>query len=287
MLLKILIISLPVFVIFTPLYASAEKIDIFIRDDVYADYVRFVNGRDVLTIADFKGQALRRDVVDMVLAQQALSLGQFNHTFNYFAGKVNFRNTKMLQSGDLLMSFDSYWQTDANAIKKYIYISDPVIRKGEYLAGVYTHPTNKKALSISKFEDFNQLTAVSTPKWRTDWSTLKTLNLKELIQENEWLSMAQMVNIKWVDFLLMPFHSEKDKSFKLGNIELIPAPGVVVQLNDSRHFVVSKKHKYGEAAFYALQIGLAILRKQKTIEKAYIEAGFFVDKQQYKILNPT
>ena len=59
----------------------ANVIDIYIRDDVYEDYTTFVNNRDVLQITDFSGQAIRRDVVDMIIAQQALSLGGFDYHF--------------------------------------------------------------------------------------------------------------------------------------------------------------------------------------------------------------
>jgi hypothetical protein len=51
---------------------DASKIQIYVWDDVYDDYTRFLNGRHVEEISDFSGQYIRRDVVDMILAQQAL-----------------------------------------------------------------------------------------------------------------------------------------------------------------------------------------------------------------------
>ena len=166
-----------------PKYAQADEILIYIRDDVYKDYLQFVDGRDVLNINSFSGNNIRRDVVDMIIAQQALKLGGFEHTFSYASGKLNFRNTKMLQVGRLLMSFDSYWLLDAKALNDDVYISDAVIRNGEYIAGIYTSPLNKKVLSINSVEHLSQLTSVSTPKWRTDWQTLQALPLKKLIRE--------------------------------------------------------------------------------------------------------
>ncbi|MFT6900409.1 MAG: hypothetical protein ACJAXS_000571 [Colwellia sp.] len=47
---------IPVFFSQTFLYSpitKAEDILIYIRDHVYADYIKFVNGRDVLTIENF------------------------------------------------------------------------------------------------------------------------------------------------------------------------------------------------------------------------------------------
>lgn len=263
----------------------AEDIVIYIRDDVYNDYINFLDGRNVLEINNFSGKTIRRDVVDMIIAQQALKLGGFEHNFQYAPGKMNFRNTKLLELGRLLISFDSYWHADAKALGDNIFISTPVIRNGEYVAGIYTTKTNQAVLNIQTLDDLSNFTAVSTPKWRTDWSTLQELPLKELIREDEWLSQARMVNLGWIDFMLMAFHSTPDKSFTLEKIHLIPVEGVGVELKDSRHFVISSKHPLGKQAYAAINTGLEKLRETKSITKAYIQAGFFVDKSKVNILN--
>ncbi len=265
--------------------AKTDSILIYIRDDVYEDYLQFVAGRDINSIDNFSGKSIRRDVVDMIIAQQALKLGGFNHSFNYAPGKVNFRNTKMLQSGKLLISFDSYWQRDAIPLADKVYISEEVIRKGEYVAGIYTNPKNTKTLSVKQLSDFKELTAVSTPKWRTDWQTLKQLPLKKLTHEDSWLSMVRMVNIQWVDFILMPFNSTPDQSFTMNKVHLVPVKGIGVVLKDSRHFVISKKHPNGQEAFVAINKGLKILREKGAIVKAYKQAGFFIDRKIIKIIN--
>ena len=205
-------------------FSKAEDILIYIRDDVYEDYIKFVNGRDVLKIENFSGKNIRRDVVDMIIAQQALKIGNFQHEFTYAAGKLNFRNTKMLESGRLLISFDTYWLSDAKALNDSVYISAPVIRKGEYIAGIYTSPNNKAVLAIKELSDLQNFTAVSTPKWRTDWQTMQAIPLKDLIQEDEWLSQARMVNLGWIDFLLMAF---KAISFKALSLKVSFAPSIL------------------------------------------------------------
>jgi hypothetical protein len=266
--------------------ARKDSVLIYIRDDVYEDYLKFVAGRDIINIDNFSGKNIRRDVVDMILAQQALKIGGFDYNFNYAPGKVNFRNTKMLENGELLISFDSYWQQDAIPLADSVYITAAVIRNGEYVAGIYTSPKNSKTLAISKLSDLNGLSAVSTSKWRTDWQTLQNLPLQKLIQEDSWLSMVRMVNIHWVDFILMPFNSTPDQSFTMDKIHLIPVNGIGVILKDSRHFVISKKHPKGKEAFQAINKGLNIMRQQGTIIKAYEQAGFFIDKKSIKIINP-
>ena len=141
------------------------------------------------------------------------------------------------------------------------------------------------ALAIRELNDLKKLTAVSTPKWRTDWSTLQSLSLKKLVEEHEWLSQARMVNLGWIDFLLMPFNSTPDKSFMMEKIHLVPVKNVAIQLNDSRHFVISAKHLYGKRALKAINLGLSILRKDKRIIRAYTQAGFFINTEKIKILN--
>lgn len=166
-----------------------------------------------------------------------------------------------------------------------MYISEPVIRKGEYIAGIYTSPKNKAVLAIKKLSDLQSFTAVSTPKWRTDWQTLQVLPLKEIIQEDEWLSQARMVSLRWVDFLLMPFNSTPDQSFSMKKIHLVPVQNIGIELKDSRHFVISKNHPHGKAAFIAMNIGLNELHNKNKIMQAYTESVFFINSNKVKILN--
>ncbi len=267
-------------------YARSNSILIYIRDDVYLDYQQFLSGRDVHTITNFSGNKIRRDVVDMIIAQQALKLGGFNYPFSYAPGKVNYRNTKMLQSGKLLISFDSYWSRDAQPLSSTVYISDELIRNGEYIAGIYTSPNNTQTLSITELSDLKALTAVSTSLWRTDWQTLQKLPLRKLVREDSWLSMVRMVDMQWIDFILMPFNSTPDQSFTIDKVHLVPVKNIGVLLKDSRHFVISKEHPKGEEASMAINKGLKILRSRGTIVKAYTEAGFFVDLNKVKVINP-
>ena len=266
--------------------ARQHSVLIYIRDDVYIDYQKFVTDKDISSIDNFSGKNIRRDVVDMIIAQQALKLGGFSHSFSYAPGKVNFRNTKMLQNGQLLISFDSYWQQDALPLADKVYISDPVIRNGEYIAGIYTSPKNTKTLAIKELSDLAELTAVSTPKWRTDWKTLQQLPIKSLTRDDSWLSMVRMVDIQWIDFILMPFNSTPDQSFVMNKVHLVPVKNIGVVLKDSRHFVISKKHPEGKEAYIAINKGLKILRQHGAIVKAYQQAGFFVDRNKVKIINP-
>lgn len=264
---------------------ASNKIQIYVRDDVYLDYKRFLNGRSVTEVTDFTGQYIRRDVVDMILTQQALKLGGFDKEFEYQTGNVNFRNTKLLEQGKLLLSMDSYWLEDAKALEDFVYVTEPLIKKGQYYAGIFYAQHNKKMHRLSDFTQLPEYTSVSTPRWRTDWETLHNLPLKKLYVEHEWISQARMVNMAWADFMLMPLMPSLNNEFKLEGIELVAHPKLVVLLDGSRHLVVSKTHKYGASAYKALQKGLAELSSKGAIFTAYQQAGFIPDLTQYKVLN--
>lgn len=264
---------------------DASKIQIYVRDDVYEDYQRFLNGRHVEEISDFSGQYIRRDVVDMILAQQALALGGFRKEFEYQTGNVNFRNTKLLEQGKLLLSMDSYWLEDAKSMSDSVYVSEPLIKKGEYYAGVFYSPDNKKMKLLDSYSQLETYTSVSTPRWRTDWETLHSMPLQKLFVEHEWVSQARMVSMMWADFMLMPLMPSLKNEFNLEGIKLVAHPKLVVLLDGSRHLVVSKNHPYGLEAFKALQAGLKILDDRGMIIKAYQQAGFIPDFTKYKVLN--
>ena len=262
-----------------------QTVMLYLRDDVYDDYMTFLAGRDPLDITSFIGPKIRRDVVDMIIAQQALKLGGYTKKFTYKVGKVNFRNTKLIEQGELLISFDSYWLSDATVLQNDVFISDAVIRRGEYLAGIYANPDHQAVFNIQSLSDLHTMTSVSTPRWSTDWATLKSLNLKELYEEDEWLSQIRMVHLKWADFMLMPFMPALNNHYKLGSVDLVAVPNLAVVLDDSRHFVVSRNHPEGPDVFKALQLGLKQLRLQGRIKKAYFEAGFIPDLSTTKVLN--
>lgn len=280
-----LLLVVPNSLVFAAPTPDEAVVPVYIRDDVLEDYEKFVAGRDVLSITNFKNINMRRDVADMVLLQQALAIGGFHQRFQYMPGKFNFRNTKMLETGDLLLSFDTYWLSDAQLLGQKVYISEAVIPRGKYLAALYTSPQNKAALSIHQLSDLQKFSAVSTPKWLTDWRTLEKLPLKQLIREDEWLSQARMVHMQWVDFMLMPFSNTKDGNYELEQLRMRQIPGVAILLNDSRHFVVSRAHPHGQAAYDALNRGLQKLKAQGRIEQLYKEAGFLVDTKNIVILN--
>lgn len=262
------------------------KIKISVEADIYHYAQEILAGRSPLTIDDFSSENSQRDVVEFILVQKALALGGFDIDFSFTLGNYDARNIKLLQEGLLLINFDTMWHSQVSKLQDDVYISDPVIRKGEYWAGIYTSQENKDKLSVNNLTDLKQLSIASNKHWYVDWQTLNQINPKALIHEEEWLSMAKLVSLSWIDVMLAPFTSAQPFKYQGNNYKIVAIDGVKVALNDSRHFVVSKKHPYGEKAFKALQKGLKTLRQQGVIERAYQQSGFFNEQvKDWTILN--
>ena len=267
--------------------AEPVKAVITVDHDVYNDVQRFLNGRDPLQIQHFDSADARRDVVDFILIQQAIALGGVALDIRFVTGNYDSRNVRSIASGMLLISLDSFWLSELQKVAADIYISDPLIRRGEYFAGLYTAATNKAALATQTVEQLRQLSVVSYSGWSADWRTLTQLQLPKLLEEKSWSSQAKLVSRGWVDVMLAPFLPGTQFTFKGDGYEVIAIPGIKLMLDDSRHVAVSKHHPAGEQVFAALQRGLKQLRAEGRIKRAYTEAGFFnTHVVDWRLLNP-
>ena len=256
-------------------WSSQAKIPITVETDVYLHAQALIGDQKIINIEKFSGPNSHRDVVEFILVQKALALGGSTLDFSFTLGNYDARNIKLLQSGLLLISFDSLWLSHVSKLTEDVYISDQIIRRGEYLAGVYTSINNTKALSTKSLADLRELSIISNKNWHVDWKTIIQIDPKSITHDEEWLSMAKLVSLQWVDIMLAPFSNGPPFIYKDDGYEITAIEGIKVALNDSRHFIVSKKHPNGEETFIALQKGLKILRQRGTITKAFQESGFF------------
>lgn len=258
------------------LHINAKVVDITVETDIYFYAKEIIDKQPILEITDYSGKNAQRDVVEFILVQQALLLGGADIKFNFIYGNYDARNLKLLNEGLLLLSFDSLWLSATEQYQDNLYISEPVIAKGEYFAGIFTAESNLERFSNNTIS-INDLSMVSSKDWHVDWVTLQALMPKKLIHESDWIVMAKMVSRGWVDGMLAPFKKQKNFSYIGPDYKVVAIPNIKVALEDSRHFVVSKNHPLGKETFEALQRGLKILRQRGLIEKAYRQAGFIND----------
>lgn len=274
------------FYVFFAFSLNAKVIDITVETDIYFYAKNIIGNKSVIEITDYSGENAQRDVVEFILIQQALILGGEDIEFNFIYGNYDARNLKLLNDGLLLLSFDSLWLSATEKYKDNLYISEPLIEKGDYFAGIFTSERNKEKYSKAPIS-INDMSFVSSKDWHVDWLTLQSLKPKKLIHESDWIVMAKMVSRGWVDGMLAPFKKQDSFSYIGPDYNIVAIPNVKVALNDSRHFVVSKKHPLGKQTFDALQKGLKILNERGMIEKAYRQAGFINDDvKNWSTINP-
>ncbi|WP_051304816.1 hypothetical protein [Chitinilyticum litopenaei] len=261
-----------------PVFAG-EPVTILTQQDVYSDYLKFLKGRDPLSLTRFDGEHSRRDVVELVLVQQALKLGGNTRaiklvTVNATSDSYN-RYLKEISTGNAALGGNSVWEVDLKPLADKVYISEPAIRQGEFHAGLYTIPGNSRALAASDRAAVQKLTAVVADSWKPDIATLESIPIKNLLKTHSWDSMIGMVSKQRADVVLAPFQPTPDLSFEAGSQKFVPVPNVKVGLQGSRHFFVSRSYSGSATLAKALNSGLDILRNNGTIERAYRESGFF------------
>lgn len=253
----------------------AANLKVVVPTDVYKDYLKFIGSKNPLKLDDFSGEHSRRDVVELVLLQQALAEGGVTDKISFIQADSYARIQAQVKSGAVLMAANTLWATDVESMKSDVYVTEPMIAKGEFEAGFYTIPSNKKALAVKTIEELKTLSVISNKAWTVDWETLSAVGFKKMINSVTWNSMVRMVKGKRGDVLLSPFQYSSDFSFEASGEKFVPIPNLKIGLMGSRHLIVSKKNPEGERVSKALNKGLKTLRENGILKKAYEGSGFF------------
>jgi hypothetical protein len=255
--------------------------------DVFTDYERFIRGRNPLSLQHFDGPFSRRDVVELVLLQQALQRGGALRPLHFLLTDSEGRTLKALSNGDADISGASSWQDSAEHDAENLLASHALIHHGEFMAGLY-FPDNHPALKIlqQRPQDIHRYTAVCASSWAPDLASLNRLGSPVLRTEN-WESMLGMLKKQRGDYVLAPFQPTPDFRLDAGGIVLKPVPGVKVSLSGSRHFILWRGGIDSDALAAAINRGLTALEKDGILQRAYRESGFENPQlKSWHILNP-
>ncbi|NTS75830.1 hypothetical protein HR060_03030 [Catenovulum sp. SM1970] len=272
----------------TACFAEKNLIITLDRDDLF-DFHQVVGSKSPLEITNFNHPNARREVVDIILLLQALTLGGVDVNIKFEQGAYYARNLYLLEQGKLALSPDTVWQQDIDKISEHVYISDTIIEDGEFYAGFYTSPNNHKALKAKSLTDLKQLRFVSNKHWSADWKALSDLSPITLVDEPKWLSMARSILHDHYDAMLISFRSDPSLQVYVPELQavLVPIPNLKIQLRGSMHYIVSKNHPDGAMLFKALNKGIAMLKQQGRYKKAYQEVGFFNQyAQNWQLIEP-
>jgi hypothetical protein len=254
--------------------AGAPLLPALIPDDVLLDYQRFLAGRAPTAVTDYGGPQSRRDVVEVVLIHQALARQDRTLRLSMAPMPTSQRLQAELRIGHAACSATTYWREDFPKPDGLLF-SDPVLREGEFEAGLYTMPGNAQALAARHLGDVQQLRVLSNNTWRVDWLTLEQLGITRLQHVASWNLMPRMLQQGRADLLLAPFQPTPDLAMAVDGVRLVPIPGLKVSMRGTRHFLVSATHPLGPRLREQLNAGLAWLRQQGLVRRAYEQSGFF------------
>lgn len=268
----------------------AEETSVYrvpVPQDVIDDYQLLVGGRGAINLKHYSGKGARRDVVELVLVQQALALANSEFVIEFVPMRSYQAILEDVAFGKFIMAGSSVWRADALSIPDGFWVSEPVIRQGQFEAGFYTSSTNDQALGVKSLEELQRLKAVTNRHWRPDWDTLEGLGLTKTRDVRSWESIVRLLASHRADITLASFNAEPGMRIEMDGCVLVPIPNLKTSLIGERVFVVSRAHPKGQAIFDALQRGLRELEAAGTIERAYRECGFINPRvQDWKVLLP-
>ncbi len=255
--------------------------------DIHRDYLLFLDNRDIKDVDHYGGKNARRDVIELVLMQQALLLGGFTEPLQFVDEENYFRSIRNVIDGKTLSISGTIWYSDLIAQQDQLYISAPIVQEGQFVVGLYTAAHNQRALASKTLAQLTQLKVATSRQWKPDLETLQYLGFDKIMYTPNWINIARMLNAGRVDITLSPVASTPDKKIHVDGITLVPIEGIKIAISGSRHWPVSKKHPLGTEFYRALNAGVAQLRNAGTIERAYRESGFFhPELEEWVLLNP-
>ncbi len=266
---------------------NGVNIPVTIQEDVYNDYINFLSGRNPLEISNYDGAYSRRDVVEVVMLEQALYLGGLrDFEFEFIMTNAEGRDYALLKSGKALIRGTAMWAYDYPSLEAYLYRTIDVVEEGKFEAGFYTEENRVEVLKEKEIEEIFELKVVSSKSWTVDWLTLEKLKFENRVDTAKWENMVNLVANSRADALLAPFQSNEDMSFEAYGFTFVPIKGVKIALADPRIFAVSKKHPMGQIVYESLNRGLKIMKERGIIEKIYIESGFYNQKvKDWQLIN--
>ncbi len=280
-------ISVALITLMTHSGIAAKTIVVAVDEDNIADYQLFVGDRDPLLIDFYGGPGARRDVVEIVLLQQALALGGLETKVTLRPENSYLRVLKLVADGQVALSGAQMWSEDIQPYTSDLFKTKAVVKEGEFIAGLYTRADNQRALQATSVEKIRYLSAASNRHWNADVKTLTDLGIKKLHFATYWVQIVRMVVAGRADITLAPFQANPNMKVMVDGLELVPIDGVKVALPGSRHWPVSKTHPLGEEIFNALTRGIEELERKNIIQRAYEECGFFhPEVKDWKLLNP-
>ncbi|MBU2970425.1 hypothetical protein KO527_13815 [Pseudoalteromonas sp. C2R02] len=268
--------------------ANTLKAAVLKNENFQKRYNEVLGSLSPLEIENFKptSDGSHLEIIEMIILQQALHLGGLKEPIIFEPHDMaNLGEIAPIVDGTILMFGRSMWLQTSVDYQGSLYISEPVIKYGEFEAGLYYNIANKDLKDI-KIDALSEFKIVANPRWLADWRALLNSPMTMVNFIGPWENMIAMLDANIVDLMLVNFSVSNDLNMIFKDKLYQPINNLKIVLPDSRHFVVSKRHPRGKEVFEALQKGLTIMRKLGKIRKLYEQAGVMNSKvKNWDIIN--
>lgn len=238
-----------------------------------SEYHEFVEekGGDPLAITEFQSSLSNRCVVSFVLMQQALRLGGITAPLTIVTAPSSNRAKKMVAEGEVALAGNELWK---EFFDEHVLMTVPVVKKGQFFKVICGRADNQGLLNIKTLDDLKGKVAVTGHDCIVDMKVLQKMGAGEIYRVSRFDSQLEMIKAGRVDFGIFELTALKNKGCA-GINNIVPVRGVMVRMDSSRHYMVSRTHPDGERVLAALNKGLDTLCKQGIIKKAMLDSGFF------------
>jgi hypothetical protein len=251
---------------------------IAVSGEIAESFEKWTRETPVHLIDRYAGPHANRPTVDLVLQLQALAAGGLDFDYQISAHANHGRAVIEVVQGYADLTAETVWGSEIVEMGDAVAKTVPVIRDGEFEKGIYTVSTNDRLLRAKLPEQFGEFVGVTVFNWSVDLRLLENLGLKRIERVSRRENMSQLIHERRADFALMEFASTPDQSVDLAGVKLVPVPQCKVALPGNRAWVVSRRSPHASVVMQAFERGVAAMRRDGRIDRAYGECGFFNSK---------
>ncbi len=262
-----------------PVYADGKTV-ILAPSQVVAGFRDFTAGRQLGDIRDYRFSEqytakhhdpfINLEVIELVLLVQALQLGGVKGEIK-IKSAPSFSILSKVEKGEALLGGVSIWRERTQSRAKSLWVSDPLIRQGEFHLGLFSCG---RPMSIIDLSGLQQFRLGSHANWPMVTELLQSLEVADLSLSSDWEQIAKQSCAGGSDLIAAPFTASADQPLQYLEKLLSPVPGVKLKVSGTRHFIISRLHPKGKRTYFSLQRGMRKLRVKGNIARALRQSGF-------------
>lgn len=253
-----------------PLKAERVNVTIAVSPHIQETYQLWTRQQDCWRVESYSAEHSSRGALELILLCKALYLSGIDFKFEFYPSPNYTRSLYLADRRQVHLPGETIWRDEIDESKYHV--TAPMIDVGEMKKGIFTIPGHPLLTSPSTAKDLRNKIGISLKHWHHDWQVLNQLT-KLTMSAPSSLAVHKMIGKGRADFTLGEFNPQME--IELEQIKLVPVPNMYVSLQQSRHFIVRKGLRNSERFFHAINAGIAKLKQNGEIKKAYQKAGFY------------